>query len=118
MVVIFIIILSLVTVFSIYTVYNILKYGNIFHTIKSNKKCFFWIMLLIIGSLVGIYFCIVTPTSFIRNEYSNKDGIMTVVEYSISGDSTIVSNIMMPKKDLWDCKECKNYNKNVLKSII
>ena len=98
MVVIFIIILSLVTVFSIYTVYNTLKYGNIFHTIKSNKKGFFWIMLLIIGSLVGIYFCIVTPTSFIRNEYSNKDGIMTVVEYSISGDSTIVSNIRMPKK--------------------
>lgn len=97
MVVLFIIILSLVTVFSIYTVYETLKYGNIFYTIKNDKKGFFWIMLIIIGSLVGIYFCIVTPTSFIRNEYS-KDGIMTVVEYSISGDSTIITNIRMPKK--------------------
>lgn len=52
MVVIFIIILSLVTVFSIYTVYETLKYGNILYTIKNDKKGFFWITLLIVGSLI------------------------------------------------------------------
>lgn len=63
---------------------------------SSSKKSFVKAMVLLVGSAVGIYFCIVTPTSFIRHEYIHKDGTMTSVEYSISGDSNIINNIKTP----------------------
>lgn len=70
---------------------------NIINVIKYDKKVFLKCFICIVGSLIGIYFCLVTPTSFIRNEYKHKNGTMTVVEYSLIGNFTIKTNVMLPK---------------------
>ena len=60
---------------------------------------------------VGIYFCFVTPTSFIRNEYVHKNGTMTVVEYSLTGDSTINTDVKLPKTTYGTVKEVKFHSR-------
>lgn len=99
MVIILILILLSVFLFVSHLIYSTFSESNfdIVNDIKYDKKGFFWCFTIIVGSLVGLYFCFVTPTSLIRNEYVQKNGTMTVVEYSLTGDSTINTNIMLPK---------------------
>lgn len=68
--------------------------GNIRHDIKGFVKVF----LIMIACLVVIWYCIVTPSSFINHQYVHKNGTMTVVEYSISGDSTTRTEVKTPVK--------------------
>lgn len=84
---------------------------NILNTIKYDKKGFFVSIAFIIVCLVGIYFCFVTPTSSIRNEYVHKNGTMTVVEYSLTGDSTINTDVKLPKITYGIVKEVKFHSR-------
>lgn len=105
---IFILLLVCLCLFFGYCIYlTFCKSNDIINTIRYDKKGFFWCSTGIIGSLVGIYFCFVTPTSFIKNEYHHKNGTMTVVEYSLIGDSTININVMLPKTTYGIVKEVK-----------
>ena len=92
-------ILSTICFFFGYCLYLTFRESNfdIINDIKYDKKGFFKCFIAIVGSLIGIYFCFVTPTSLIRNEYKHNNGTMTVVEYSLTGDSSIVTNVMLPK---------------------
>ena len=94
-------------------IYSTLSESNfdIVNTIKNDKKGFFGCSIVIIGCLVGIYFCFVTPTSSIRNEYVHKNGTMTVVEYSLTGDSTINTNVKLPKTTYGTVKEVKFHSR-------
>ena len=109
MVCILIFILLSVCLFLGYCIYSTLSESNfdIVNTIKYDKKGFFVSIAFIIVCLVGIYFCFVTPTSFIRNEYVHKNGTMTVVEYSLTGDSTINTDVKLPKTTYGTVKEVK-----------
>ena len=113
MVYILIFILLLICLFLCYCIYSTLSESNfdIANTIKNDKKGFFGCSIIIIGCLVGLYFCFATPTSFIRNEYVHKNGTMTVVEYSLTGDSTINNNVMLPKTTYGTVKEVKFHSK-------
>ena len=112
MVIILIFILLLVCLFFGYCIYLAFsKSNNIINTIKYGKEGFFWCFTAIIVCLVGIYFCCIIPTSFIRNEYVHKNGTMIVVEYSLTGDSTINTNVMLPKTTYGIVKEVKFHSK-------
>ena len=112
MVIILIFILLLVCLFFGYCIYLAFSKSNdIINTIRYDKKGFFWCSIVIIICLVGIYFCCIIPTSFIRNEYVHKNGTMTVVEYSLIGDSIINNNIKLPKTTYGIVKEVKFHSK-------
>ena len=109
MVMTLIFILLSVCLFFGYCIYSTFSESNfdIINDIRYNKKGFFVSIAFIIVCLVGIYFCFVTPTSFIRNEYVHKNGTMTVVEYSLTGDSTINTDVKLPKTTYGTVKEVK-----------
>ena len=109
MVIAIILILLSVCLFFGYCIYSTFSESNfdIVNTIKNDKKGFFVSIAFIIVCLVGIYFCCITPTSFIRNEYVHKNGTMTVVEYSLTGDSTINTDVKLPKTTYGTVKEVK-----------
>ena len=113
MVCILIFILLLICLFFGYCIYSTLGESNfdIVNTIKYDKKGFFVSIAFIIVCLVGIYFCFVTPTSFIKNEYVHKNGTMTVVEYSLTGDSTINTDVKLPKTTYGTVKEVKFHSR-------
>ena len=113
MVIPLIFILLSVCLFFGYCIYSTFSESNfdIVNDIRYNKKGFFWCSVGIIGCLIGIYFCFVTPTSFIRNEYVHKNGTMTVVEYSLTGDSTINTNVKLPKTTYGTVKEVKFHSR-------
>lgn len=95
-------ILSTICLFSGYCLYSIKN--DIKYYIKYDKKDFFKCLVGIVGPLIGIYFCFVTPTSLIRNEYKHNNGTMRVVEYSLTGDSTIVTNVKTTYGTITDVK--------------
>ena len=109
MVIALIFILLSVCLFFGYCIYSTFNKSNfdIVNDVKYNKKGFFVSIAFIIVCLVGIYFCCITPTSFIRNEYVHKNGTMTVVEYSLTGDSTINTDVKLPKTTYGTVKEVK-----------
>ena len=113
MVCILIFILLSVCLFLGYCIYSTLSESNfdIVNTIKYDKKGLFVSIAFIIVCLIGIYFCCITPTSFIRNEYVHKNGTMTVVEYSLTGDSTINTDVKLPKTTYGTVKEVKFHSK-------
>ena len=109
MVIAIILILLSVCLFLGYCIYSTFSESNfdIINDIRYDKKGFFGSLFVIIVCLVGIYFCCITPTSFIRNEYVHKNGTMTVVEYSLTGDSTINTDVKLPKTTYGTVKEVK-----------
>ena len=113
MVIALIFILLSVCLFFGYCIYSTFSESNfdIVNDVKYNKKGFFVSIAFIIVCLVGIYFCCITPTSFIRNEYVHKNGTMTVVEYSLTGDSTINTDVKLPKTTYGTVKEVKFHSK-------
>lgn len=113
MVIAIILILLPVCLYLSYCMYSAFSESNfdIINVIRYDKKGFFWCSAGIIGCLLGLYFCVVTPTSFIRNEYVHKNGTMTVVEYSLTGDSTINTNVMLPKTTYGTVKKVKFHSR-------
>ena len=55
-----------------------------------------WFFILQIVGLLMLYFGFVTPSSDISRIIDNKDGTITSVEYSLSGDSIVKKNIKAP----------------------
>ena len=113
MVIALIFILLSVCLFFGYCIYSTFSESNfdIINDIKYDKKGFFVSIAVIIVCLVGIYFCCITPTSFIRNEYVHKNGTMTVVEYSLTGDSTINTDVKLPKTTYGTVKKVKFHSR-------
>lgn len=113
MVILLILILLPVCLYLSYCMYSAFNESNfdIINVIRYDKKGFFWCSAGIIGCLLGFYFCVVTPTSFIRNEYVHKNGTMTVVEYSLTGDSAINTNVKLPKTTYGTVKEVKFHSR-------
>ena len=99
MVIIILFIVGIMFSFLTYWVYSTFKDSNwdFVGCIENDKKGFFWTIVGIIISIVISYYCFVTPTYFIHNEYSHKNGTITSVEYSLTGDSIIKNNIKSPK---------------------
>lgn len=99
MVIIILFIVGIMFSFLTYWVYSTFKDSNwdFVECIENDKKGFFWTIVGIIISIVISYYCFVTPTYFIHNEYSHKNGTITSVEYSLTGDSIIKNNIKSPK---------------------
>lgn len=99
MVIIILFIVGIMFSFLTYCVYSTFKDSNqdFVGCIENDKKGFFWTIVGIIILIVISYYCFVTPASFIHNEYPHKNGTMTTVEYSLTGDSVIKNNIKMPK---------------------
>lgn len=52
-------------------------------------------LMLVVG-LIAIYFSLTSPTSVLRKEIVNGE-TMTVVEYSLTGDSTVTYNVKATK---------------------
>ena len=50
-------------------------------------------LLVIVLSLVSIYFGYVTPSDKFCSKYYNEDGTTTTVIYSLSGDSLVTNNV-------------------------
>ena len=116
MVIAIILILLSVCLFLGYCIYSTFSESNfdIINDIRYDKKGFlgfFVSIAVIIVCLVGIYFCCITPTSFIRNEYVHKNGTMTVVEYSLTGDSIINTGVKLPKTTYGTVKEVKFHSR-------
>jgi len=99
MVIIILLIAGSVFSFLTYCMYSTFKDSDwdIIGTIKYDKKGFFWTITGIIISLVVSYYCFVTPSYAISHQYYHKNGTITSVEYSLTGDSTIKNNIKAPK---------------------
>ena len=99
MVIIFLFLSGIVFSFLTYCMYSTFKDSkfDIIGCIKQDKKGFFWTVFGIVASLVAAYYCFVTPTYFISNQYIHKNGTMTSVEYSLTDDSIIKNNIKIPK---------------------
>ena len=55
-----------------------------------------WFFILQIVGILMLYFGFVTPSSDISRVIDNKDGTITLTEYSISGDSIIKKKIKAP----------------------
>lgn len=53
-------------------------------------------VLMLVVSLIAIYFSLTSPTSVLRKEIVNGE-TMTVVEYSLTGDSTVTYNVKATK---------------------
>ena len=53
------------------------------------------VLMLVVG-LIAIYFILTSPTSALRKEIVNGE-TMTVVEYSLTGDSTVPYNVKATK---------------------
>lgn len=88
-----------VTGYSIYGLYKMYTGFDEFYV----KTCSDWmwiigitLALLTVGPTM-IYFGYTTPGSQIHHVVDNHNGTLTVTEYSISGDSTIMTNIKSPK---------------------
>ena len=109
MVIALIFILLSVCLFFGYCIYSTFSESNfdIINAIRYHKKGFLGSLAVISVCLVGIYFCCITPTSFIRNKYVHKNGTMTVVEYSLTGDSIINTGVKLPKTTYGTVKEVK-----------
>ncbi len=89
----------LLTIFTLGMTVSMLKYGYVECVINSYKDTPFFTVMFFIVQIVGIlmlYFGFVTPSSDISHIIDNKDGTITSVEYSISGDSIVKNNIKAP----------------------
>jgi len=91
-----------ITLFTTFVTYHLFTDNNIVENIKESWDdtpvfTFSYFVLTILGWLM-IYFGFTTPSSDISHITDNGNGTMTVVEYSISGDSTIINNVKSPKE--------------------
>ena len=89
----------LLTIFTLLITIYMFKDGYIECIKNSYKDTPFLTIIFFIVQIVGVlmlYFGFVTPSSDISNIIDNKDGTITSIEYSLSGDSIIKKNIKAP----------------------
>ena len=63
---------------------------------KDTPSLTIWFFILQIVGILMLYFGFVTPSSDISRIIDNKDGTITSIEYSLSGDSIIKKKIKAP----------------------
>ena len=63
---------------------------------KDTPSLTIWFFILQIVGILMLYFGFVTPSSDISHIIDNKDGTITSIEYSLSGDSIIKKKIKAP----------------------
>lgn len=89
----------LLTIFTLWITISMFKDGYVECIKNSYKDTPFLTVIFFIVQIVGVlmlYFGVVTPSSDISHIIDNKDGTITSVEYSISGDSIVKNNIKAP----------------------
>lgn len=87
------------TIFTLWVTVSMFKHGYIKCIKNSFEFTPFFTVMFFIVQIVGVlmlYFGFVTPSSDISHITDNKDGTITSIEYSISGDSIIKNNIKAP----------------------
>lgn len=89
----------LVTIFTLWMTVSMLKDGYIASIKNLYKGTPFLPVIFFILQIAGalmLYFGFVTPSSDFSKIIENKDGTITAIEYSISGDSIIKQKIKAP----------------------
>lgn len=87
------------TVFTLCITASMFEDGYIECVKNSFKDTPFLTVMLFIAQIVGalmLYFGFVTPSSDISHVIDNKNGTITSIEYSLSGDSVVKKNIKAP----------------------
>lgn len=89
----------ILTLFTLSITVSMLKDGYV-KCIKSSYEdtpsLTIWFFIVQIAGILMLYFGFVTPSSDISRIIDNKDGTITSIEYSISGDSIIKKKIKAP----------------------
>ena len=86
------------TVFTLCITVSMFKDGYI-ECVKNSFDTPFLAVMFFIAQIVGalmLYFGFVTPSSDISHVIDNKNGTITSIEYSLSGDSVVKKNIKAP----------------------
>ena len=89
----------LFTIVTLWATIALFKYGYIESIRDSFKDTPFLTVIFFIVQIAGVlmlYFGFVTPSSDISHIIDNKDGTITSIEYSISGDSIVKHKIKAP----------------------
>ena len=87
------------TIFTLWMTVSMFKDGYIECIKNSFEDTPFLTVMFFIVQIVGVlmlYFGFVTPSSDISHIIDNKDGTITSIEYSLSGDSIVKNNIKAP----------------------
>ena len=87
------------TVFTLCITVSMFKDGYIECVKNSFKDTPFLAVMFFIAQIAGalmLYFGFVTPSSDISHVIDNKNGTITSIEYSLSGDSVVKKNIKAP----------------------
>lgn len=89
----------IITIFTSWVTISMLKDGYvecIKNSYKDTPSLTIWFFILQIAGILMLYFGFVTPSSDISRIIDNKDGTITSIEYSLSGDSIIKKKIKAP----------------------
>ena len=89
----------LFTIVTLWATIALFKYGYIESIRDSFKDTPFLTVIFFIVQIAGVlmlYFGFVTPSSNISHVIDNKNGTITSIEYSLSGDSVVKKNIKAP----------------------
>ena len=89
----------IITIFTSWMTISMFKDGYvefIKNSYKDTPSLTIWFFILQIAGLLMLYFGFVTPSSDISRIIDNKDGTITSIEYSLSGDSIIKKKIKAP----------------------
>lgn len=89
----------LLTIFTLWMTVSMFKNGYIACVKNSFEDTPFLTVMFFIVQIAGVlmlYFGFVTPSSDISHITDNKDGTITSIEYSLSGDSIVKKNIKAP----------------------
>ena len=87
------------TVFTLWITVSMLTNGYVECVKNSYEDTPSLTVMFFIAQIAGalmLYFGFVTPSSDISHVIDNKDGTITSIEYSLSGDSIIKNNIKAP----------------------
>ena len=91
------------TIFTLWMTVSMFKDGYIECIKNSFEDTPFLTVMFFIVQIVGVlmlYFGFVTPSSDISHITDNKDGTITSIEYSLSGDSIVKNNIKHQLKSM------------------
>lgn len=89
----------IITIFTSWMTISMFKDGYvefIKNSYKDTPSLTIWFFILQIVGILMLYFGFVTPSSDISRIIDNKDGTITSIEYSLSGDSIIKKKIKAP----------------------
>ena len=96
----------IITIFTSWMTISMFKDGYvefIKNSYKDTPSLTIWFFILQIVGILMLYFGFVTPSSDISRIIDNKDGTITSIEYSLSGDSIIKKKINVRNRKERQC---------------